>query len=103
MAGGQQVVRLFGGVRPNGAGQWVRVERRDPGNGAWTPVPVAGSDTCDGSTNFRTDAEGWFLRAAAYDGPASYRMSRLRPDGSWENGVEIPVGAPAAPTVPPTN
>ena len=91
---GQAVVRLFGGVRPGPGRQLVRVERRDAAGGDWVPLQVTG-DSCAGSTDFLTDDQGWFLRAAPYTGPASYRLSHQLPDGSWESGVEVPVSAPA--------
>ena len=93
MVAGQPVVRLFGGVRPGGGHQVVRVERQDAAGGPWTPVQVTGQ-TCEGATDFFTDDAGWFLRAAPYTGPGSYRLSRRQPDGSWESGVEVPVSAP---------
>jgi len=41
---------------------------------------------------FLTDSEGWFTRAAPFEGPASYRLARLLADGSWEAGIEVPAG-----------
>jgi hypothetical protein len=88
---GQRVVTLFGGVRPGHGRQFVRVERRDPATGAWSPVTVSG-ERCDSAAGeFLTDSEGWFARAAPYQGPAEYRLSRLAPDGAWEYGAELPL------------
>jgi hypothetical protein len=89
--GGQTVVLLFGGVRPADGRAVVRVERRPAAGGPWVPVSVSG-DRCDGreGPTFLTDSAGWFLRAAPYEGPAAYRLARLRQDGSWETGVEVP-------------
>jgi hypothetical protein len=89
--GGAQVVRLFGGVRAPGSRSIVRVERRGGPTEAWQPVPVQG-ERCEGEgPAFLTDDAGWFLRVAPYTGPASYRLTRLLPDGSWEPGIETPV------------
>jgi len=88
--GGQPVVVLFGGVRSARQRAVVRVERRG-GAGPWVPIAVSG-ETCDnGGPAFLTDSAGWFTRVAPYEGPASYRLARLRPDGDWEPGIEVPV------------
>jgi hypothetical protein len=89
--GGAQVVRLFGGVRAARGRSVVRVERRAGPSDPWQPVEVQG-ERCEGDgPAFVTDTAGWFLRVAPYTGPASYRLSRLAPDGRWQAGIEIPV------------
>jgi hypothetical protein len=90
--GNQRAVLLFGQVRPGKGSRTVRVERQDPASGAWAPVRTYGP-TCDPQNpEFLTDRAGFFLRSAAFDGPASYRMAWLRDDNVWEYGVAIPVG-----------
>jgi hypothetical protein len=88
---GRRVVTVFGGVRPGEGRQVVRVERRDPASGAWAPVPVSGERCDSGAPEFLTDSQGWFARAAPFEGPASYRLARLAPDGAWEYGAELPL------------
>jgi len=83
-------VLLFGQARGARGPQVVHVERKDPGTGAWIPVPVTGQG-CDQGTEFSTDAAGGFLRLAPYDGDASYRMTVRQPDGSFAPSAEVPV------------
>ena len=90
--GGQQVVVLFGGVRGARYRAAVRVERRQA-DGAWVPIAVNGETCNESGPAFLTDSAGWFTRVAPYEGPASYRLARLKGDGSWEAGIEIPTAA----------
>jgi hypothetical protein len=99
---GHEVMVVFGGVRGARSQVVVRVERRTSATGAWVPVTVSGETCDDRGPAFLTDSEGWFTRAAPYEGPASYRLARLLPDGSWEAGIEVPAGVGVSPpTAPP--
>jgi hypothetical protein len=80
--GNRRAVLLFGQVRPGKGSRTVRVERQDPATGAWAPVRTYGP-TCDArNPEFLTDRAGFFLRSAAFGGPASYRMGWLRRDAA---------------------
>jgi hypothetical protein len=90
--GDRRVVRLFGEVRPGRGRQVVLVERLDPGTGAWRPVPTFGP-ACGGAGQhtFLTDRSGFFLRAAAFEGPGTYRLSWKPEGGGWQSGPPIPL------------
>lgn len=87
---GTRGVLLYGGVRP-GSRRWiVRLERRAPGTDFWTPVATVGGDSCDQTTGgFVTDADGFFRRTAAWEGPGEYRLG-------WEHGGGVEFGPPVA-------
>jgi hypothetical protein len=95
---GQDVVLLFGQVRPSEGRKRMEVEVRAP-DGSWIPVQTyetrpAGDPNCGAnSTSFLTDAEGFYLRVAPYQGPATYRTRWIKTDGTSEYGVTIPVRA----------
>jgi hypothetical protein len=99
---GQDLVVLFGQVRPSEGRKRVEVEMR-AADGTWIPVQTyetrpAGDVTCGQDiTSFLTDSEGFYQRVAAYEGPTSYRSRWIRTDGTIEYGVAVPVGAPAPP------
>jgi hypothetical protein len=96
---GQEVVLLFGQVRPSDGRKQMEVEMRAP-DGSWVPVQTyetrpAGDQSCGTDTTaFLTDAEGFFLRVTPYHGPATYRARWIKANGSAEYGVTIPVRAP---------
>lgn len=87
------LVVFWGEVRPNRGTENVRVERRDPATGVWTPIPTTGRQCSASPPALLTDQHGVFERAApAEAGAAAYRFAWRRPDGSWEpsGAVEIP-------------
>lgn len=95
-SGGARSVLLFGEVRPGAGQRTVKVERQDPGSGAWAAVRTYGA-TCDESDfSFLTDKAGFFLRSAPFAGATSYRLAWRRDDGGWERGVAIPVAEDGA-------
>ena len=73
-------------------------------DGTWAPVPTyetrtAGDFNCgEEATSFLTDAEGFYLRIAPYQGPATYRARWIKADGKSEYGVTVPVGPPVPPS-----
>lgn len=95
LPGGDFVV-LFGQVRPKSGRQRIEVEVKGPGD-TWTPVETyetrpAGDPNCgSNSAAFLTDAQGFFLRIAPYQGPATYRPRWIRSSGNSDYGVTIPV------------
>lgn len=92
--GDRRAIKLFGQVRPGDGPQVVQVERRDDRSGIFVAVPTFGT-SCDGrGPTFLTDASGFFLRAAPYVGPGTYRLSWQRPDGAWESGFPIALHEP---------
>jgi hypothetical protein len=95
---GDDVVVLFGQVRPNFARERVEVEMSAP-DGTWIPIQTyetraSGDPACDTETSFLTDTEGFYLRLAPYQRPAAYRARWIKDDGTAEYGVSVPVGAP---------
>jgi hypothetical protein len=101
---GNDVVVLFGQVRPKEGRKQVEVEVRAP-DGNWIPVQTyetraTGDLTCDDTTSFLTDSEGFFLRVAPYQGPATYRSRWIRGNGQSDYGTPIPVGPPKTATAP---
>ena len=68
----------------------MRVERREAAG--WAPVTTYGR-TCDDTGHaFVTDAQGGFQRGVpAVPGPADYRFSWRRSDGSWEASNPVAV------------
>jgi len=101
---GNDVVVLFGQVRPNAGRERVDVERRAP-DGTWVPIQTyetrtAGDPACDTDTSFLTDLEGFYLRLAPYQGPARYRARWIKADETTEHGVSVRVGAPQPPRAP---
>ena len=104
---GQDVVMLFGQVRPGGGNKRVEIEARGP-DGIWRAVRTLETRTgstpaCEDSqaTAFVTDPHGFFLRIAAYEGKLAYRARWIRADGSSERSVPIRVGEPEFfPTTP---
>lgn len=90
---GQPAVVLYGGVRPGSGRKIVRVERRRLGTDVWAPVQTLGGLSCEqGAPDFLTDENGFFRRAAAWDGPAEYRLGWAH-GGGVEYGSVIPVDA----------
>jgi hypothetical protein len=90
-------VLVFGQVRPGRGPRTVRVERQDPGTGAWSAVVTSGPSCGDPRhPEFLTDRAGFFLRAAPAQGAANYRLVWQHDDGTTEAGVPIPVAAEAA-------
>jgi hypothetical protein len=95
----QDVVVLFGQVRPTTGRKRVAVEMRDP-SGIWRPIRsletrTGGDGACGrDTTDFLTDAEGFYLRLAPYRGPATYRMRWIKGNGRSEYGEPIAVDAP---------
>ena len=104
---GQDVVMLFGQIRPGGGSKRVEIERRGP-DGAWRAVSTLESrpgstPSCSESdaTAFVTDPHGFFLRIAPYEGALRYRARWIRADASSERSVPIRVGEPELfPTTP---
>jgi hypothetical protein len=99
---GSQHVLAFGQVRPGGGGQRVQIERLDPVAG-WVPeasLPALGAGGGQGCGDFAADAEGFYLRRAAFRGAATYRALWRRPDGAMEASLPVMVGVPghAGPT-----
>ncbi|MCW3040693.1 MAG: hypothetical protein JWM31_2598 [Solirubrobacterales bacterium] len=93
-SGAGRTVLLFGEVRPGRASRTVRVERQDPGSGAWAPILTYGPSCGDPSRpEFLTDRGGFFLRGAPFVGATSYRLAWIHDDGSLEYGVPIAVAA----------
>jgi hypothetical protein len=78
---------LFGGVRPGAAARVVRVERRAPGTYDWLPVATIGSACDPEAGSFLTEADGFFHRTAAWEGPGDYRLV-------WERGFKTDYGPP---------
>jgi hypothetical protein len=97
---GQEVVVLFGQVRPSEGRKRIEIQTRAP-DGTWIPVQTyetrpAGDLSCgQDTTSFLTDAEGFYQRIAAYQGPATYRSRWIKTDGTSEYGVPVSVGPPA--------
>jgi hypothetical protein len=95
---GQDVVVLFGQVRPGEGRQRMEVEMKAP-DGSWIPIqsyetrPAADAPCGPDTTSFLTDTEGSYLRVAAYQGPATYRARWIKLDGTSEYGVTVPVRA----------
>jgi hypothetical protein len=93
---GADIVVLFGQVRPNSGRKRIEIEMRAP-DGSWIPVQTyetrqAGDFNCGSeTTSFLTDDEGFFLRAASYEGSATYRARWIKGNGKSEYGVTIPV------------
>ena len=93
---GTELVVLFGQVRPNSGRKRIEIEMHAP-DGTWIPVQTyetrpAGDFNCDSNTtSFLTDAEGTYLRAAPYEGPATYRARWIKGNGKSEYGVTITV------------
>ena len=93
---GTDLVVLFGQVRPNSGRKRIEIETRAP-DGTWIPVQTyetrpAGDFNCgSNTTSFLTDAEGTYLRAAPYQGPATYRARWIKGNGKSEYGVTITV------------
>jgi hypothetical protein len=99
---GNDVVVLFGQVRPSTGRKRMEIEMQAP-DGSWIPVRTyetrpAGDLTCGDTTSFLTDTQGFYLRLAPYQGPTSYRARWIKADGESEYGVPIPVGPPETPT-----
>jgi hypothetical protein len=95
---GNDVVVLFGQVRPNVGRERIEVEMRAP-DGSWVPVQnyegrPAGDPDCDADTSFLTDTEGFYLRLAPYQGPGRYRARWIKDDGTTERTVDVRVGRP---------
>jgi len=96
---GNDVVVLFGQVRPNSERERVEVEMRTP-DGTWIPIQTretrtaGGPAACDVETSFLTDPEGFYLRLAPYERPARYRARWIKSDGTSEYGVSVAVGPP---------
>ena len=96
---GNDVVVLFGQVRPSEGRKRMEVEMKAP-DGTWIPIQTyetrpAGDTTCGAdTTSFLTDTEGFYLRIAPYQGPATYRARWIKTDGTSEYGVTIPVRPP---------
>jgi hypothetical protein len=96
---GQQVVVLFGQIRPQAGPKRAEIEMRGP-DGIWRPArSLEGRDTNDTScgtqaTAFLTDEEGFFLRIAPYEGRIAYRARWIKADGGSEHGVPVTVGKP---------
>jgi hypothetical protein len=97
---GQEVVVLFGQVRPSVGRKRAQVEVRGP-DGVWRPIRTletraTGDSSCGDSQTpeFLTDDQGFFLRAAPYQGRFAYRARWIKADGRSEHGVAITVGAP---------
>ena len=96
---GQQVVVLFGQIRPTAGRKRAEIEMRGP-DGVWRPARsldtrASGDSSCGSqATTFLTDDEGFFLRVAPYEGRATYRARWIKADGRSEWGVPITVGAP---------
>jgi hypothetical protein len=93
---GTDLVVLFGQVRPNTGRKRIEIEMRAP-DGTWIPVQTyetrpAGDFNCGSdTTSFLTDDEGTYLRAASYQGPATYRARWIRTNGKSEYGIPIRV------------
>lgn len=98
--GDRRTLLLFGQVRPGEGPQLVQVERRNDATGAFTPVRTFGA-SCDGADRpaFFTDRSGFFLRASAFEGDGTYRLSWQRTDGVWESGVPVALHQPALPPI----
>jgi hypothetical protein len=97
---GQDVVLLFGQVRPSVGRKRAEVQVRGA-DGVWRAVRsletrATSDSSCGGSntTEFLTDPEGFFVRVVPYEGPLSYRARWIKADGKSEHGVPVPVGRP---------
>lgn len=96
---GTDLVVLFGQVRPNSGRKRIEIEMQAP-DGTWVPIqtyetrPAGDFDCGSETTSFLTDAEGSYLRAAPYQGPATYRARWIKGNGRSEYGVSIPVRPP---------
>jgi hypothetical protein len=97
---GQDVVVLFGQVRPTAGPERAQIQMRGADR-VWRPVQTietraTGDTSCGGSlaTEFMTDSEGFYLRLTPYQGTVAYRVRWIKADGSSEYGVPIKVGAP---------
>ncbi len=98
--GGDFVV-VFGQVRPGSGRKQIEVEMKGTG-GTWIPVETyatrAGELDCGSQrTSFLTDAEGFYQRIAPYEGRATYRARWIKPDGTSEYSITIPVRPPGHP------
>ena len=102
---GQDVVVLFGQVRPSEGRKRIEIEMRGADR-TWIPIQTyetrpAGDVTCGSEmTSFLTDSEGFFQRVAPYEGPTFYRARWIKTDGTTEYGVSIRVGPPEPPPAP---
>jgi hypothetical protein len=98
---GQDVVVLFGQVRPNAGRKRAEIQTRGA-DGIWRPIrsletrPAADASCGDSdTTEFLTDSEGFYLRVVPYEGRAAYRARWIKADGRSEYGVPVTVGAPS--------
>jgi hypothetical protein len=89
--GGGDAVLLWGMVRPGASRRVVRFDRQAPGTRAWVPVHTYGVACAPQQPEMFSDGAGVATSLAPWTGPASYRMSWLRPDGAWVPGVPIDV------------
>lgn len=96
---GQSYVLAFGQVRPFKGPQRVELEVQGA-DGVWRSVDsLAAREPSDGAcgrqtTEFLTDADGFYLRVVPYEGTAAYRPRWVKDDGHTEYGVPVTVGAP---------
>ena len=104
--GEEEVVVLFGAVRPAAGRETVRVEQLDARSGRWVPAVTVGDDTCQRSERaFLTDGAGFFERTSAFVGGTKYRMVWRAPGGMWERSAEValeldPPPLPQLPSAP---
>jgi hypothetical protein len=100
---GNDLVVLFGQVRPNSGRKRIEIEMHGP-HGTWLPIQTyetraAGDFNCGGdATSFLTDSQGFYLRIAPYQGQASYRARWIKTDGKSEYTIPVPVRPPEPPT-----
>lgn len=96
---GRSYVLAFGQVRPLEGPQRVALEIQGS-DGVWRTVeslaarPLADDSCGQRTTEFLTDADGFYLRALSYEGTLAYRARWIKQDGSAEYGVPVTVGVP---------
>ena len=89
---GQDVVLLWGMVRPGQHHRFVRFERQNPNTGAWNPINTYGLACLPRQPELLTDSAGVVTGTAPWVGAGSYRMSWLRPDdNTWIPGIPVAV------------
>lgn len=84
---------VYGGVRPGNGTQVVRLERRAPNGIDWLPVQTTTTNCNPEDAEFLTDPNGFFRRAAPWEGPGYYRLAWFSAVGTVEYGATIHVTA----------
>ena len=101
---GQPLVVAFGQVRPGRDPQRMVIEAQG-GDGVWRAIASLDAreagECREGVAEFRTDVFGFYVRALPYEGALAYRPRWIRPDGRFEYGTPVAVGAPLPGPAPP--